>query len=174
MLCGITSTKHHEDGSNPVYLNVYDLTSINGYAYWLGLGVYHSGLQVHGVEYAFGSHERTSTGICEGEPKQCDGFRFRKQILIGWTEMNKKEVRKVIEELADEYKGISYNLITKNCNHFCNDVCVRLTGNTIPRWVNRLARIGSLCNCIIPMSLSSNKVGIEDNKSSSGSSCPVA
>nr|GFB48550.1 hypothetical protein [Tanacetum cinerariifolium] len=128
----------------------------------------------HGVEYAFGSHDRTTTGICEGDPKQCDGFRFRKQILIGWTEMNKKEVRKVIEELADEYKGISYNLITKNCNHFCNDVCVRLTGNTIPRWVNRLARIGSLCNCIIPMSLSSNIVRIEDNKSSSGSSCSVA
>lgn len=28
-----------------MYLNVYDLTSMNGYAYWLGLGVYHSGVQ---------------------------------------------------------------------------------------------------------------------------------
>ena len=32
-------------GSVPVHLNVYDLTPINGYAYWLGLGVYHSGVQ---------------------------------------------------------------------------------------------------------------------------------
>lgn len=32
-------------GSIPVYLNVYDITPINGYAYWLGLGVYHSGVQ---------------------------------------------------------------------------------------------------------------------------------
>lgn len=64
--------------------------------------------------------------------------------MIGFTEKNKKEVRKVMEELAGDYKGVSYNLITKNCNHFCNDACVRLTGNTIPRWINRLARIGTL------------------------------
>nr|XP_043607800.1 deSI-like protein At4g17486 isoform X1 [Erigeron canadensis] len=164
MLCGAMSAKRAKDGSVPVFLNVYDLTSINGYAYWLGLGVYHSGVQVHGMEYAFGSHERETTGIFEGEPKQCEGFAFRKQILVGWTEKNKKEVRKVMQDLAGNYKGISYNLITKNCNHFCNDACIRLTGNTIPRWVNRLARLGSLCNCIIPGSLSSTRVGIEDNK----------
>ncbi|KAK9080607.1 hypothetical protein SSX86_000365 [Deinandra increscens subsp. villosa] len=164
MLCGGRPAKCRRDGSVPVHLNVYDLTSINGYAYWLGIGVYHSGVQVHGVEYAFGSHEHSSTGIFEGEPKRCDGFAFRKQILIGFTEKNRREVRRVMADLADDYKGISYNLITKNCNHFCNDACVKLTGNTIPRWINRLARIGSLCNCIIPASLSSIKVGIEDNK----------
>lgn len=35
----------NKSGVIPVYLNVYDLTPINGYAYWLGLGVYHSGVQ---------------------------------------------------------------------------------------------------------------------------------
>ncbi|KAI3686296.1 hypothetical protein L1987_79970 [Smallanthus sonchifolius] len=164
MLCGGNSAKRGKDGSVPVYLNVYDLTSMNGYAYWFGIGVYHSGVQVHGVEYAFGSHEHSSTGIFEGEPKRCDGFAFRKQILIGFTEKNRREVRRVMEDLAEDYKGISYNLITKNCNHFCNDACVRLTGNTIPRWINRLARLGALCNCIIPANLGSIKVGIEDNK----------
>ncbi|KAL9993989.1 putative PPPDE peptidase domain-containing protein [Helianthus debilis subsp. tardiflorus] len=164
MLCRGNSINCRKEGSVPVYLNVYDLTSMNGYAYWLGLGVYHSGVQVHGVEYAFGCHEQESTGIFEGEPKQCEGFTFRKQILIGWTEKNLNEVRGIMEELAEDYKGVSYNLITKNCNHFCNDVCVRLTGKSIPSWINRLARIGFLCNCIIPASLSSIKVGIEDNK----------
>ncbi|XP_071703892.1 deSI-like protein At4g17486 [Rutidosis leptorrhynchoides] len=164
MLCGVKPGRHRKHGSTAVFLNVYDLTTINGYAYWLGLGVYHSGLQVHGVEYAFGSHERSTTGIFQVEPKRCEGFVFRKQILIGYTEKDRREVRKIMEELADDYKGISYNLITKNCNHFCNDACVRLTGKTIPRWINRLARIGSLCHCIIPSSLSSIRVGNEDNK----------
>ncbi|KAL8230417.1 hypothetical protein R6Q57_000195 [Mikania cordata] len=164
MLCRGSSIMCRKEGSVPVYLNVYDLTSMNGYAYWLGLGVYHSGVQVHGVEYAFGCHEQESTGIFEGEPKQCEGFTFRKQILIGWTEKDLREVRGIMDDLAEDYKGISYNLITKNCNHFCNDVCVRLTGKSIPRWINRLARIGFLCNCIIPASISSTKVGIEDNK----------
>ncbi|OIW16948.1 hypothetical protein TanjilG_08338 [Lupinus angustifolius] len=145
-------------GSVPVYLNVYDLTQINVYAYWFGLGVYHSGVQVHGVEYAFGAHEYPSTGIFEGEPKKCEGFRFRKTILIGKTDMVPGEVRGVMEELAAEYRGNAYNLITKNCNHFCNDACVKLTGNHIPSWVNRLARIGFLCNCILPVTLSSTKV----------------
>lgn len=31
--------------SSPVFLNVYDVTPANGYARWLGLGVYHSGVQ---------------------------------------------------------------------------------------------------------------------------------
>lgn len=97
---------------------------------------------VHGVEYAFGAHEYSSTGIFEGEPKRCEGFRFRKTILIGKTSMGPGEVRAVMEELAAEYRGNAYNLITKNCNHFCNAACVRLTENPIPSWVNRLARIG--------------------------------
>ncbi|KAG6471634.1 hypothetical protein ZIOFF_069080 [Zingiber officinale] len=32
-------------GNVPVYLNVYDLTSINGYMYWAGLGIFHTGVE---------------------------------------------------------------------------------------------------------------------------------
>ncbi|KAI4387085.1 hypothetical protein MLD38_004945 [Melastoma candidum] len=137
-----SSSEETASGSVPVYLNVYDLTPINGYAYWLGLRVYNSGVQVHGVEYAYGAHEYPSTGIFEAEPKNCEGFTFRKSILIGRTDMGPTEVRSVMEELSESYRGNTYHLITKNCNHFCNDACVGLTGNPIPSWVNRLARIG--------------------------------
>ncbi|KAF5453283.1 hypothetical protein F2P56_028195 [Juglans regia] len=157
MLCTKVS-RENEAGTVPVYLNVYDLTPINGYAYWFGLGAYHSGVQVHGIEYAFGAHEYPSTGIFEGEPKKCEGFTYRKTILIGKTGMEQAEVRAVMEELGGEYRGNAYNLITKNCNHFCNDACVRLTGNPIPSWVNRLARIGFLCKCVIPATLNSTKI----------------
>ncbi|KAG5000896.1 hypothetical protein AAZX31_08G213600 [Glycine max] len=158
MLCRRSSKNGVGSGSVPVHLNVYDLTPINGYAYWFGLGVYHSGVQVHDVEFAFGAHEYPSTGIFEGEPKRCEGFAFRKTILIGKTDMGPCEVRAVMEELAAEYRGNAYNLITKNCNHFCNDACLRLTGNPIPSWVNRLARIGFMCNCVLPVTLNSTKV----------------
>ncbi|KAA8521666.1 hypothetical protein F0562_012344 [Nyssa sinensis] len=157
MLCRNIFRKR-KTGTVPVYLNVYDLTPINGYAYWLGLGVYHSGVQVHGVEYAFGAHEHPTTGIFEVEPKQCPGFTFRKSILIGRTDMHPKEVRAFMEKLAEEYSGNTYNLITKNCNHFCNDACLRLTGKPIPSWVNRLARLGFLCNCVLPAGLNETKI----------------
>ncbi|KAL2338196.1 hypothetical protein Fmac_012642 [Flemingia macrophylla] len=158
MLCRKSSKNGVASGTVPVCLNVYDLTPMNGYAYWFGLGVYHSGVEVHGVEFAFGAHEFSSTGIFEGEPKKCEGFTFRKTILIGKTDMGPDEVRVVMENLAAEYGGNAYNLITKNCNHFCNDACIRLTGNPIPSWVNRLARIGFMCNCVLPVKLNSTKV----------------
>ncbi|KAK9280125.1 hypothetical protein L1049_013812 [Liquidambar formosana] len=157
MLCRMLSRKR-KTGSVPVYLNVYDLTPINGYAYWLGLGIYHSGVQVHNVEYAFGAHEHSTTGIFEVEPKQCPGFTFRKSILIGRTDLGPKDVRTFMEKLSEEYSGNTYHLITKNCNHFCNDVCVRLTGKPIPSWVNRLARLGFFCNCVLPAGLNETKV----------------
>jgi len=159
MLCRmVLLTKKKKKGAVPVYLNVYDLTPMNGYAYWLGLGVYHSGVQVHGVEYGFGAHEHPTSGIFEVEPKHCPGFTFRKSILIGRTDLGPKEVRTFMEKLAEDYYGNTYHLITKNCNHFCNDVCVKLTRKPIPNWVNRLARLGSFCNCVLPANVSETKV----------------
>jgi hypothetical protein len=32
-------------GNTLVYLNVYDLTPVNGYVYWAGLGIFHSGIE---------------------------------------------------------------------------------------------------------------------------------
>lgn len=158
MLCRMTSSRKRKTGKVPVYLNVYDLTPINGYAYWFGLGVYHSGVQVHDTEYAFGAHDRPTTGIFEVEPKRCPGFTFRKSILIGRTDMGPRDVRSLMEKLAETYKGNTYNLITKNCNHFCKDVSLELTGKPIPRWVNRLARLGFFCNCVLPAGLNETKV----------------
>ena len=40
-----------------IYLNVYDLTSINYYLHSFGLGAYHSGVQIDCLEYSFGHHE---------------------------------------------------------------------------------------------------------------------
>ncbi|KAK7352663.1 hypothetical protein VNO80_18090 [Phaseolus coccineus] len=154
----VSGPRKNKPGTVPVHLNVYDLTPINGYAYWLGLGVYHSGVQVHGVEYGFGAHEHDTTGIFEVQPKHCPGFTFRKSIFIGTTDLGPKDVRAFMEKLAREYSGNTYHLISKNCNHFCNDVCLKLTGRSIPRWVNRLARLGLLCNCVLPPGLNETKV----------------
>lgn len=140
-------------GSAPVYLNVYDLTPMNGYVYWAGLGIFHSGIEVYGVEYAFGAHDYPTSGVFEVEPRQCPGFKFRKSIFMGTTCLDPIQIREFMERLSVNYNGDTYHLIVKNCNHFCKDICYKLTGNKIPNWVNRLARIGSTCNCILPKAL---------------------
>ncbi|KAF8380564.1 hypothetical protein HHK36_028052 [Tetracentron sinense] len=165
-------------GSNRVqlYLNVYDLTPINNYLYWFGLGIFHSGIEVHGLEYGFGAHEYPTSGVFEVEPKSCPGFIYRRSVALGSTDMSRSEFRLFMEHLSGKYHGDTYHLIGKNCNHFTDDVCMLLTGNPIPGWVNRLARLaepypawisgahghtqscrfvdtGSFCNCLLPESI---------------------
>ncbi|KAK4477090.1 hypothetical protein RD792_016298 [Penstemon davidsonii] len=154
----VKSSKSYSPGNAPVYLNVYDLTPVNGYFYWAGVGVFHSGVEVHGVEYAFGAHNHSKSGIFEVEPRQCPGFTFRKSIFIGMTFLYPNQVREFMEHQATNYYGDTYHLIAKNCNHFCEDICYKLTGKQIPQWVNRLARIGSFCNCILPEALKITRV----------------
>lgn len=136
--------------SSPVFLNVYDVTPANGYARWLGLGVYHSGVQVHGVEYAYGAHEGEGSGIFEVSPRRCPGYAFREAVLVGTTELTRAEVRALMTELAADFPGDTYNLVSRNCNHFCDAACRRLVRARIPRWVNRLAKIGVVFTCVIP------------------------
>ncbi|CAJ2645863.1 deSI-like protein At4g17486 [Trifolium pratense] len=136
-----------------VYLNVYDLTPINNYLYLFGFGIFHSGIEVHGKEYGFGAHEYPTSGVFEVEPRNCPGFIFRRSVLLGSTDMSLSEFRSFMERLSAKYHGDTYHLIAKNCNHFTDDVCQQLTGSPIPGWVNRLARLGSFCNCLLPESI---------------------
>ncbi|KAH9606247.1 hypothetical protein KSS87_007618 [Heliosperma pusillum] len=43
MFCG--SNSYTVCGSIPVHLNVYDIAPAHGYAYWIGLGAHHSGVE---------------------------------------------------------------------------------------------------------------------------------
>lgn len=131
-------------------LNIYDLTCMNELMRWFGLGVYHSAIEAYGAEYAYGAHDFPSSGVFEVKPRLCPGFKFRKSLTLGTVRMGAQKFRDFVEEIACEYTGDSYHVLSKNCNHFCNDVSVRLVRVQIPGWINRLANIGSLCNCLLP------------------------
>ncbi|XP_051114632.1 deSI-like protein At4g17486 [Andrographis paniculata] len=141
-----------------LYLNIYDLTPVNNYLYWFGCGIFHSGVEAHGLEYGFGAHEYPTSGVFEVEPRSCPGFIFRRSIVLGSIDLSHSEFKSFMEHLSNKYHGDTYNLISKNCNHFTEDVCLQLTGKPIPGWVNRLARLGSLCNCLLPESLQATSV----------------
>ncbi|KAE9464403.1 hypothetical protein C3L33_03676, partial [Rhododendron williamsianum] len=94
------------------------------------------------MEYGFGAHDFPVSGVFEVEPKSCPGFIFRCSIPLGHIKMPPSEFRTFIESVASEYHGDTYQLITKNCNHFTDDIVYRMTGKHIPGWVNRLAWLG--------------------------------
>ncbi|KAK4745231.1 hypothetical protein SAY87_011543 [Trapa incisa] len=145
--------KEEESNRTLLYLNVYDLTPINNYLYWLGLGIFHSGIEAYGLEYGFGAHDYPTSGVFEVEPRSCPGFVFRRSILLGSVNMSRSEFRSFMEHISGNYYGDSYHLIAKNCNHFTDEVSKHLTGKHIPGWVNRLARLGSFCDCLLPQSI---------------------
>ncbi|KAJ7011357.1 deSI-like protein [Populus alba x Populus x berolinensis] len=169
-----SSEKEQSNGGSSrvmLYLNIYDLTPINNYLYWFGLGIFHSGIEVHGMEYGFGAHEYPTSGVFEVEPRSCPGFIFRRSVLLGSTNMSRSEFRSFIEHLSTKYHGDTYHLIAKNCNHFTDEACKRLTGKPIPGWLlkpdfvvqfyffpNLIKEFifevsGSFCNCLLPESI---------------------
>lgn len=94
------------------------------------------------MEYAFGAHDFPTSGVFEVEPRNCPGFTYRTTLLLGKTTLSDTDFRTFVEQCAEDYNGDTYHLIVKNCNHFSSDISTRLTGNPIPGWVNRLARLG--------------------------------
>ena len=57
----------------PISLNVYDLVEQNSWVYWCGVGIYHSGVEVHGVEYAYGGHDEDAPGVFATAPREAPG-----------------------------------------------------------------------------------------------------
>jgi hypothetical protein len=176
---GTVSGDDEFDGSTrgtPVYIHVYDLVSsdINDYLYWIGLGVYHSGVEVYGCEYAYGGHEYDCSGIfCStnpGLPPSCLGaardgnnhttttssnqaiMKHRERILVGYTTYGKREVEGILRELGrDEFRGNTYHVLQLNCNRFVEVFCGRLVGDGgVPGWINRLAGVAVSLHCLLP------------------------
>ncbi|GAB4820977.1 hypothetical protein N2152v2_008023 [Parachlorella kessleri] len=134
-----------------VYLNVYDLIEQNHWTYWCGVGIFHSGVEVYGVEYAFGGHEYDAPGVFATSPKQAPGtVTFRESVPIGETSLSPQEVHAVVQQMGRTYRGNQYHLLQMNCNTFSSDLCERLTGREAPAWVNRLAHMAVALQCLLP------------------------
>ncbi|KAL6779866.1 DESI3 [Auxenochlorella protothecoides x Auxenochlorella symbiontica] len=137
--------------SSAVYLNVYDLIEHNDWTYWCGVGIFHSGVEVYGVEYAYGGHEYDAPGVFATNPRQAPGtVTFREPVLVGETDMTPREVYAMVQELGQIFRGNAYHLLQQNCNTFSDELCYRLTGQRAPPWVNRLANFAVSLHCLLP------------------------
>jgi deubiquitinase DESI2 len=149
--------------SSRVILNVYDLNEVNDNLYNFGLGMYHSGVQIGGLEWTFAG----GAGIYSDSPKSAPA-QFRESIDMGEFPGGSRDVDAILDDLRQKYLPNSYHVLSQNCNCFAEDFCQRLLGMSIPGYVNRLAGWGSMVQCIIPDSMTQPPPPGGDSSSSSG------
>eukprot|EP00736_Rhodelphis_marinus_P007461 Rmarinus@m.20381 len=135
-----------------VIVNVYDLWSEANDVLWMGgLGFYHSGIQVGGKEYAYGFHGKPTSGIYHSEPKNVPNATFREALLIGKTKKTSKEVETILQDLGEEFTGVAYHVVYRNCNHFSEQFVRRLCDNPFPSYINRFAGMAwYIPSCVMP------------------------
>lgn len=144
---GSNSNSSSGGANERVLVNIYDMYTMNNYISALGVGIYHCGVEVYGVEYGYGGHPFPFSGVFEMVPKDSEelgeSFKFKESIEIGRTDFTKSEIDQIIQLIGREFRGIDYHLINKNCNTFSSKFCKTICGQDIPSWVNRLAYIST-------------------------------
>ncbi|KAH6880139.1 UPF0326 protein hag1 [Thelonectria olida] len=153
-----TTSRHRSTLSlqkTEITIHVYDLLPpgrLSSVLWTVGASLLHSGVVINGKEYAYGGHEnRGMTGVYWTKPKsEPPGGTFRCEILHGFTLATDEEIETALKRASDEFLGTSYNLLTKNCNHFTSYLCMKLTGQPGPSWLNRAASIGVALPCVVP------------------------
>jgi hypothetical protein len=109
-------------------------------------------VSINNREYAYGGHDRRGlTGVYFTPPRTVPpGGTFKCEILQGFTVRPQSEIDAIIKEASEAFQGTSYNILTKNCNHFTQYLLETLTGRPGPGWLNRAASIGVALPCVVP------------------------
>lgn len=120
-------------------------------------------------EYVFDGGQTNSSGVRAQKPqylpKETD-WKFKESVTIGTTKFTKPQVQEIVNQMKPDYPEKSYHITARNCNHFSDELCFKLTGKNIPGWVNRAAKAGNMFKGVVDSVMNS-----QANASSSG---PVA
>ena len=107
----------------PVKINVYNLAGGEGADAIMkavaGGGIYHTGVEVDGVEYAYGGGSGKGSGVWAQKPYKLPacfgGATFKEAISIGVSEpLTRQELHTIMHQMAREWRMCHYNMLTRN------------------------------------------------------------
>ncbi|KAI4975437.1 hypothetical protein ZWY2020_049044 [Hordeum vulgare] len=123
--------------TNPMYSDIqlkevnYNATSMDESTEVLQLIVYGD------EEWSFDYYENGS-GVFSCPPGKNPMYTFRESIVLGKTSCSLLVVNRIARDLSREWPGASYELLSRNCNHFCNEFCDKLGVPKLPAKDNLL------------------------------------
>lgn len=134
-------------GETQAFLHIYDLgttKNANDRTITFGIGIFHVGIEVYGVEWAYGFENDPNappvSGIYAVEPRRCPIGTFRESFDLGVVRNHSaKDVWRMLGVMSESWLGFEYHPLKRNCVHFCAEMCHRLGVEELPDWVGRLA-----------------------------------
>ena len=143
---GAAASCVEQEREYPVRVHVYN---VGGGASLLlsavgGGGVYHSGVEINGVEYAFGD----KSGVWTQPPTQLPPTfgtpaTYVRAEECGAARLKPAQLRAIMRRLKNEWPATRHQLVTCNCNHFSAAVCAALGAAPPPSYLNQLANTGA-------------------------------
>lgn len=133
-------TLHVYDVSNTDNQNLNSVVQyLNSFTREIHLGgVFHGAIEVYGFEWSFG-YCPTGSGLYRVRPRCNELYDYRESVPLSRTSLSQQEVEDVLATLQQDWMGASYDLLQRNCCHFCEEFCSKLGVQGIPGWLNRFA-----------------------------------
>ncbi|KAJ6926325.1 hypothetical protein NC651_010679 [Populus alba x Populus x berolinensis] len=130
-------------GSEKTNNTILNINKIFKDAIGLG-GIFHSAVQIHGDdEWSFGFCEQ-GTGVFSCPSSKNPMYTYREKIVLGKTSCSIFKVNQILRELSREWPGDAYDLLAKNCNHFCDEFCERLGVPKLPDYPKEFLKLESV------------------------------
>ena len=130
-----------------VYLNVYHMTVFNYIIQLFGLGIYHSAIEINGLEYSFAYTKDDNSGIFYNKfGEGAENIWLKEKIFLGYTLYDDETIREIININTQYWFGSTYDPFKKNCNHFTKffaSLLLRLDNvPNFPDYVNKISVYG--------------------------------
>jgi hypothetical protein len=136
-----------------VVLHVYDLGPVTSYVNdtvlrHIGIGAYHTGLEVLGVEWSYQGFldawdNPNLSGVVQNEPREHPAHQYRESIPMGESPMTEDEIDNVIDDFYDMWAANEYHIVSRNCVTFAEELAVALkVPQEFPSWVKGAAEAG--------------------------------
>ena len=146
-------TKKEFQKGSPVWLNVYHLTCLNYFLQIIGIGIYHTAIEVESQEYTFSASKEDIAGFYINKVGEISKLlKLKEKIYMGNTIYSKSNIERILALESPYWMGRTYDPFLKNCNHFTKYFLKLILFSNIkyPAYINRICKYAQVFSSFYP------------------------